>query len=245
MNWHTLASTLLGALLTFSGILFTQALEIRKQKRAHEKLIHALLQGIQDEIAGLLELAKTGAARPIEAVPEGKPYEGMFTASQDYFTVYHANAELVMQIDDACLRRKIIQTYMRAKVLLDTICMNRLYLERYHYLQSTFLKTKDPSVQTEAEEYRRTLIYTAAQLKRVDTDFKGSANDLLSMLSARIKKSEALNAMCPPNGRIIPADRNERESAGPTDLRARIQGADGPLSTFTRRDPATIQGIAR
>jgi hypothetical protein len=235
MNWQTLMSTLVGALLTFSAILFTQALESRKQRRAHAKSIRALLQGLHDEIAGLLELARTGAARPIEAITEGKPYEGLFTASQDYFTVYHANAGLVMQIDDACLRRKIIQTYMRAKVLLDTVCMNRLYLERYHYLQSTFLKTKDPSIQKEAEEYRRTLISTAAQLKRVDADFKSAGNDLLSMLSAGIEKAKALNAGCPPNGNVIRAGQN--------DPRARIPRADRAPSAFTQRDPATIEGV--
>ena len=36
-------------------------------------LIHALLQGLRDEIAGLLEMAETSPVRPIEAVPEGKP----------------------------------------------------------------------------------------------------------------------------------------------------------------------------
>jgi hypothetical protein len=244
MNWHTLVSTLVGALITFSAILFTQALEIRRQKRAHQRLIYALLQGLQDEIAGLMELARTGAARPIETVQEGKPYEGMFTASQDYFTVYHANAELVMQIDDAYLRRKIIQTYMRAKVLLDTIWMNRLYLERYHYLQSTFLKTRDPSVQTEAEDYRRTLIFTAAQLKRVDADFKSSANDLLGLLATRIEKKEALNLMCPPKGKIIPGGRNKTDSEAPTDLPDRVRRVERALSWFTSHDPAIIEGIA-
>ena len=235
MNWHTLVSTLVGALLTFSAILFTQALEVRKQRRAHAKLVHALLQGLHDEVAGLLELARTGAARPIEAITEGKPYEGLFTASQDYFTVYHANARLVMQIDDPCLRRKIILTYMRAKVLLDTVSMNRLYLERYHYLQSTFLKTKDPSVQKEAEEYHRTLISTAAQLKRVDADFKSAGADLLSLLSAGIEKPGAFNAVCPPNGNVIPA--------GPNDLRSRIPTADRLPNSITQRDPTTIEAV--
>jgi len=183
MNWHTFASTLLGALFTFSGILFTQALDYQRRKRAHKTLIRALMQGLQDEIGGLLEFAKTSSVHSIEALPDGKPYEGLFTASQDYFTVYHANAELVMQIDDAPLRRSIIQTYTRAKWLLDTIRMNRLYLERYHYLQSTFLKTKDQSVQAEAEEYRRTLIDMVAQLKRAQAEFRSAANSLLSMLS--------------------------------------------------------------
>jgi hypothetical protein len=188
MNWHTLASTLLGALFTFSGILFTQALDLQRRKRDQKKLIHALMQGLHDEIAGLLDFARTNSVHPIEAVPDGKHYEGLFTASQDYFTVYHANAELVMQIDNAPVRQSIIQTYTRAKWLLDTIRMNRLYLERYHYLQSTFLKTREQSVQAEAEEYHRTLIDMAVQVKRAQVEFKTSANGLLSMLSVNLQK---------------------------------------------------------
>jgi len=182
MNWHNLASTLLGAMLTFSGILLTRALDIRKQRLNQEKLIEALLQGIRDEIHGLFELSKNGSVHPIDAIDDEKPYEGHFTASQDYFTVYHKNVSLVLQINDTNLRRSIIQTYARAKGLLDTISMNRSYLERYYFLQSTFLKTKEPSVQAEAEAYHRTLIQTAAQLKRMQIGFKNSSNDLLSRL---------------------------------------------------------------
>jgi hypothetical protein len=183
MDWHTFAATLLGGLFTLSGILFANVLNSQKCKQDHKKLIHALMQGLHDEIGGLLEFAKTNSVHQIEAVPDGKPYEGLFTASQDYFTVFHANAELVMQIDDAPMRRNIIQTYTRAKWLLDTIRMNRLYLERYHYLQSTFLKTREQSVQAEAEEYHRTLIAMAVQVKRAQAEFKSAANGLLSMLS--------------------------------------------------------------
>ena len=183
MHWQTFISTLLGGLVTFTAILFTNALDLRRRKRTHEKLIHALLQGLKDEIAGLLELAQTSPVRPIDAIPDGKPYEGLFTASQDYFIVYHANAALVMQIADANLRRSIIQTYTRAKAVLDTVNMNRLYLERYHYLQSTFLKTKDGSVQAESEDYRRALVQIAGQLKQADAQFRRTAAGLLEMLS--------------------------------------------------------------
>jgi hypothetical protein len=85
-----------------------------------------------------------------EDIPDGIPYERLFTANQDYFTVYHANATLIMQIKQAELRRSIFETYLRAKALLDTVSMNRLYLERYHYLQSTFLKTRS-SAQSASE----------------------------------------------------------------------------------------------
>ena len=186
MNWYAFVCTLLGGLITFAAIFFTNALDVRKRKRTHDQLIHALLQGLQDEVSGLLELARTSPVRPIDAIPEGKPYEGLFTASQDYFIVYHANAALVMQIADATLRRSIIQTYTRAKAVLDTVNMNRLYLERYHYLQSTFLKTKDPLVQAESEEYRQALVQIAGQLREADAEFRSTATRLLAMLSKAV-----------------------------------------------------------
>ena len=186
MHWQTFISTLLGGLITYSAILLTNALDLRKRKRTHENLIHALLQGLRDEISGLLEMAETSPVRPIEAVPEGKPYEGLFTASQDYFIVYHTNAELVMQIADANLRRSIIQTYTRAKAVLDTVNMNRLYLERYHYLQSTFLKTKDASIHAESEDYRGYLVQIAGQLKQADAQFRRTASSLMEMLSDKL-----------------------------------------------------------
>src|SRR4029434_9724945 len=186
MNWTSFISTLLGGLITFSAILFTNALDLRKRKRAHQKLLHALLQGLRDEIACFLEGARRTPVRPIEAAPEGKPYEGLFTASQDYFTVYHKNADLVMQIDDADLRRNIILTYNRAKGLLDTVTMNRLYLERYHYLQSTFLKTKDSSIHAEAGNYHRALVQIDGHPKEADAEFRRKAARLLEMLSDKI-----------------------------------------------------------
>jgi hypothetical protein len=185
MNWNTLASTLLGALITYSAILLTQAIELWKRKCAHESLIRALLQALHEELETLLEMARMNAPS-VEDIPEGKRYERLFTANQDYFTVYHANTALIMQIKHTELRRGIFETYLRAKALLDTVSMNRLYLERYHYLQSTFLKTRDPSAQSTSENYRQMLIQIAAQLRRADTEFRNAATRLLDLLSTAV-----------------------------------------------------------
>jgi len=187
MNWNPLASTLLGALITYSAILLTQAIELWKRDRAQKKLIQALLQAMREEVESLLEMVRMNAP-PIEATPDGEPYERLFTTKQDYFTVYHTNAALVMQINQAELRRSIFKTYLRAKGLLDTISMNRLYLERYHYLQSTFLKTRDPSAQSASDHYHQMLIQIAAQLRRTDKEFRNRATHLLELLSAQDEK---------------------------------------------------------
>ena len=184
MNWNPLTSTLLGALITYSAILLTQTIELWKRDRAQKKLIQALLQALREEVESLLEMVRMNAPS-IEDMPDGEPYERLFATKQDYFTVYHANAALVMQINEAELRRSIFKTYLRAKGLLDTISMNRLYLERYHYLQSTFLKTRDPSAQSAFEHYRQMLIQIAAQLRRADEEFRNHATDLLQLLSDR------------------------------------------------------------
>lgn len=183
MNWNTLASTLLGALITYSAILLTQAIELWKRKRSHESLIRALLQGLHEEVESLLEIARMNHPS-VEDIPEGKPHERLFIAKQDYFTVFHTNAALVMQIKQPKVRRSIFKTYLSAKELLDTVSMNRACLERYDYLQSTFLKTKDPSAQLASENYRQMLIQFAAQLRRADNEFRNHATHLLELLSA-------------------------------------------------------------
>ena len=135
---------------------------------------------------GCLKWRKRAQCAPSKPLQKENRTEGLFTASQDYFIVYHSNAALVMQIADANLRRSIIQTYTRAKAVLDTVNMNRLYLERYHYLQSTFLKTKDTSVQAESEDYRGALVQIAGQLKQADVQFRRTAAGLLEMLSCTL-----------------------------------------------------------
>src|SRR5437762_7492041 len=73
MNWNPLASTLLGALITYSAILLTQAIELWKRDRAQKKLIHALLQALREEVESLLEMVRMNAPS-IEATPDGEPY---------------------------------------------------------------------------------------------------------------------------------------------------------------------------
>ena len=59
-------------------------------------------------------------------------------------------------------------------------------LERYHYLQSTFLKAKDAPIQAESENYQRALVQIAGQLKEADAQFRRTAARLLEMLSDKI-----------------------------------------------------------
>src|SRR4051812_21953983 len=83
MNWDALTSTLIGAVITYSAILLTQAMDVWKRKRTHDTLIQALLHALQEEVESLLEMARMNAPS-VEDIPDGKPYERLFSARQDY-----------------------------------------------------------------------------------------------------------------------------------------------------------------
>lgn len=225
-------STLLGALLTYSAILFTNALDLRKRKRTADKLIHALLQGLHDEISGLVEMARNHSVPSVDATPEGQPYEGRFSAGQDYFTVYHSNAKLVMQIEDGELRRSVIQTYTHAKGLLDTVNMNRLYLDRYYYLKSTFLKTRDTLFQAESESYHQTLVQITTQLKIADAEFRKDASRVLEMLA---KKMAAPHHVASLNVGVTTKDGGVRPAASGRTSALPLAVSAGILTRLPRR----------
>jgi hypothetical protein len=72
------------------------------------------------------------------------------------------------------------------------VSVNRLCLERYHYLQSTFLKTKDVSAFSASENYRHMLIEIAGQLRKSDTEFRNAAARLLELLAAEAGKAQPM-----------------------------------------------------
>ena len=39
--------------------------------------------------------------------------------TQDYFTIYHSNANLIGQVPNSKLRRRIVKIYTSLKVLID------------------------------------------------------------------------------------------------------------------------------
>ncbi|MGA2244051.1 MAG: hypothetical protein ABSH48_03540 [Verrucomicrobiota bacterium] len=179
MNWQTFISTLLGACVSYSAIMLTYMLERRKRKRSDEKLKRALLHGLHDEINGLLTMVKLN--------PEGElaqeMYEAAFGLTEDYFTVYHANVALVIQIENDELRQLIVRTYTLGKAFVTRANINKQCLDRLHYLESTYHKTKDPAVQISVEKYRQIKDRLVKEIKAADIRFHSSAQQLIALLA--------------------------------------------------------------
>ena len=143
------------------------------------------MHGLHDELNGLLTMAKPN--------PDGElaqqMYEAAFGMTQDYFTVYHANVALVIQIENDQLRQLIVKTYTLGKVFAGMTNINKQRLERLHYLESTYHKTKDPAVQISVENYRQIKGRLVEEIKAADIRFHKSAHQLMALLAKEGKFS--------------------------------------------------------
>ncbi len=56
--------------------------------------------------------------------------------SRDYSTTYNSNVNLIGQIKNSNLRRKIVETYMVLRVLVDTYAINNKLLNKFSEAES-------------------------------------------------------------------------------------------------------------
>ena len=165
--------------------MLTHLLDGRRRKRADGKSKLALMHGLYDELNGLLTTAKPD---PSEAVAQ-EMYDVAFGMTQDYFTVYEAGITQIMQLENDELRRLIVKTYTLGKLFVGMTRINQQCLERLHYLQSTYSKTRDPEVRTSIENYQQIKARLVREIKAADERFHASAQRLMESLAREGKFS--------------------------------------------------------
>lgn len=109
-----------------------KAQEQRDEKRQKE-IILGFLQAIEEELHVLWNLYLEEFGVSWKNFEEGK--EEVFyvrvSISQDYFTIYHSNADLIGQIPDLDLRRKIVEVYTSLKAIIDNYKINSRLVDEH------------------------------------------------------------------------------------------------------------------
>ena len=149
MNWYP---TIIAALIIAGGAFFAarqggkmaakasresvretlEAQEQRDEKR-QKGLVLGVLQAIEEELHVLWKLYVREFGASWKNFEEGK--EDVFYVrvliSQDYFTIYHSNADLIGQIPDSNLRRKIVEVYTSLKAITDNYKINSRLVDEH------------------------------------------------------------------------------------------------------------------
>ena len=145
----------------------------KKIKGLHQALYEELkeIRNVYDEEVGVFwkEFKKNGG---------GEIFPVNLSLTQDYFTVYHSNANLIGQIPNSKLRRRIVKTYTSLKVLIDYYKQNNRVLDELEKRESTEKTVEcDPDI----------LDFTKRLHKR-HRRFKRLQKKLLKMLEKELSK---------------------------------------------------------
>ncbi len=191
MNWwQTLIVTVVGALsgggltgyftLRASDKSHKAALDIQKQNQ--KKIVKGFLQAIHDEIETLWELYQSGIGYKLEALQENYALLYYYPVTHDYFTVYVSNAFLIGQVEDADLRKLIVQVYSKARGLIDSYRMNNDMLSKFEFWSNLHRETNNPIYEQNANGQLAAMQIYAKSMKKSHDDLKEFSGKLLRSL---------------------------------------------------------------
>lgn len=169
----------IGSILTLIATFISHHLQRSRDKERDKQHIRGYLQGLHDEIETLWDSYMEGVGSQVDASQDEQPLAIYWAVTQDYFTVYNANAHLIGQIDNVDLRKSIVSTYSKARGLIDSFRMNNELVHKLEYTQLLFQETQLPVHQTQANAHLKTLTMYAKAIRKSHQTLKESVQKLL------------------------------------------------------------------
>jgi hypothetical protein len=198
-SWATnllsgLAGALVGGILSYFGgvrgarIAAQTAIALQKEefakreeaaKLTDQALIRGTVQAISDEIEALWLLYYREIGPHLASVGETEAARA-FPVHQSYFVVFDANGGLVGRIPSASLSRKILNFYVGAKSMIDSL--------QYYASLSGYYFTLEPSHPKAVPTFREMLFYTG-QLRGAHLELERRYSELKPELDAYLKST--------------------------------------------------------
>ncbi|MFZ5996900.1 MAG: hypothetical protein ACOYW7_05370 [Nitrospirota bacterium] len=168
---------------TLKGVKEAHANDVAMQRENEENLVRSLMQSLHDEIDTLWHTYHNNIGNAVETLQDNQPFLRYYPVTQDYFTVYNANAILIGRISDHDLRRQIVIAYTKARGLIDSFRLNNDFLNKYEYWDFVYNETLQPAHRSAMMAYRDTLVNYARVIKEMHNDMRREVETLIRMLN--------------------------------------------------------------
>lgn len=173
--WEGAFLTLLGVITAFIGHWVLNWWDIRKR-------IHATKQGIYEELKELRRLYNEELGVHWENFEEGKDaYEISVSLTQNYFTMYESNANLIGRITNSDLRLKIVKVYTLLKVITDSYKIHSTFLDKRN-------KAYDEGRYDLSAKIHSELVGSAVRLKGYHYRFMQLTEDIFEILREELSE---------------------------------------------------------
>jgi hypothetical protein len=160
----------------------------RKHEHDEKMRLKRILQALHDEAETVWGMYSQQMGPYLDGLEDGKPVTMLWRIEQDYFTVFHTNADNIGLIENEQLRKMIIQTYSKAKGTIDSFRMNN----------DLALDYKDRAIRSENTKLEldkklldgslNSLVTYAALLKQNNTTLKKLFAELLPLLKGEVTR---------------------------------------------------------
>jgi len=187
-------SAVIGGVLTglFSLVAVGKQVKSTRQidRERLEEEIDGIIQAIYDEITTVYKAYEQSIGVLVEALKQKEIFTTYYYVTEDYFTIYNSNASVIEKISDRELRSLIVETYCKAKMLLDVFELNNNILSRHHELVILSYKAKDEYDMALASREETKLIVNATAIRKRHNDLKICINRLIQHIEKRSFKGK-------------------------------------------------------
>lgn len=132
---------------------------IRSDRKRDAEFTTKVLLAIKHEMDALIDVYREAVGDKLGELPDGVPLEMSLRLTQNFFTVYEANAVHLGHMK-AEVSESIIRTYMSAKTLVEMYRMNNAYIEE----RADFTYKRDAATGTERLMIDRRLSWLSSRL---------------------------------------------------------------------------------
>jgi len=188
-------AAIIGGLI--AGIFSLYAVKLTNQhnqerlEKKEAKELQGLLQALHSEIESVFEHYQNTAGKYVEnCITNKMQINSHYPIYSDYFTVYNENASLIGRIQNDTLLTLLVQTYAKAKSLIDSFKMNNEQLAKYEQLCAVVSKTNNEFNNQKATEHEKTLIEYSEQIKSLHVEVIKCVNNLLTQLKQEITSNQ-------------------------------------------------------
>lgn len=178
VDWSSFSSALIGGFLTLLGSLWavdkTHKNDLEREEKQEEILINGFIQSIQTEIEILWKIYYERMGTQIESLKQGDALLYYYPIMQEYFTIYNGSSFLVGRIKNEHLRNSIVESYGKARGLIDCFRFNNEMIHKYENLDLMKKQAMSPIYNDHIKMQMRSLVDYAPEIIKAHNETKAS-----------------------------------------------------------------------
>lgn len=189
-----LIGAVIGGLITLYGVKTTLKYDLKKSRQNELQKTEFLCKSIKSEIEIIYKTYFSAVGDKIESFKDGEGFLFDYIASEQYFTVFENNSEVLGILESEDLRNAILKFYVSIKSHNDTLKINSKLLDKANVLAEDRIKTLNGIMYSKLDEMIKILdsfiVNYSSDVKISHVNLKNDYEKVCSLLDVYLSNKE-------------------------------------------------------